>query len=528
MKTLCTLFAFFVGISFAISQNPAILWQKTIGGDNFDVMLALEPTPDGGYIMGGYSTSNASGEKSENSKGSEDIWIVKVDGSGNILWQKTIGGSGQDFIFSIKPTTDGGYIVGAASDSNISGDKTENSRGGLDYWIFKLDNSGNITWQKTYGGNQPEFDVHVFQTPDGGYFAAGYSDSGISGDKTSPSYGQRDFWALKIDNSGTIVWQKALGGSLVDRVQMAIPTSDGNYLIGGFSNSGISGTKTEINRGGSDFWIVKLAPNGNILWDKTYGGNTADVIKDMIETADGGYLIGGYSASGISGDKTENTRGVEDYWILKLNNNGNLIWQKTIGGSMVDYLRDIKQLPNGNYLIAGYSESGISGDKTHASKGMYDLWLVNLDSDGNLLAQNSLGGSKDESGPYILPLTNGEFLVGCSSDSNISGDKTENSRGLEDYWLFKTSADILGLSENTSFVKIDLYPNPTNGEFTIELGKAYSEVHVQIYNGAGQLISSEKFTSAKSISTAIIGESGVYLVKIRTKEAIRAMKVIKR
>ena len=528
MKTLCTFFAFFAGLTMGLSQNPAILWQKTMGGDNYDVMLALEPTSDGGYILGGYSTSNISGEKTENSQGGEDIWLIKVDVSGNILWQKTMGGSGQDFLFSVKQTTDGGYIVGGSSDSNISGDKTENSRGGFDFWILKLDVSGNITWQKTYGGNQPEFDVHVFQTADGGYFAAGYSDSGISGDKTDPSYGQRDYWALKLDNSGSIVWQKTLGGSLVDRVQMAIPTSDGSYLLGGLSNSGISGTKTESNRGGSDYWIVKLDPNGNQLWDKTYGGNTLEVLKDMVQTADGGYLVGGYSASGISGDKTESSRGLEDYWVLKLNSDGSLVWQKTLGGSMVDYLRDLKQLADGSYLVAGYSESGVSGDKTHASKGMYDMWLVHLDADGILMNQNSLGGSKDESGPYVLPLSNGEFLMGCSSDSNISGDKSENSRGFEDYWLFKTSSALLGIPENILASKIALYPNPTNGPFTIELEKVYSEVQVQIYNQSGQMISSEKYLSAKIISNEITGFPGMYLVRILTHEGAKTIKLMKK
>lgn len=123
--------------------------------------------------MGGYSTSNISGEKTEDSNGGIDIWIVKIDGSGNIQWQNTIGGSGDDYLISLKQTSDGGYILGAGSDSDISGDKTENSRGGLDYWILKLDGSGNIDWQKTYGGDQPEFDTYIVQTSDGGYFVGG-------------------------------------------------------------------------------------------------------------------------------------------------------------------------------------------------------------------------------------------------------------------------------------------------------------------------------------------------------------------
>ena len=192
MKTSITFFALLFAIFSVFSQNPAIIWQKTIGGSSGDFSTVLEPTSDGGFILGGYSTSNISGEKTENSNGGTDIWIVKIDASGNIMWQRTIGGSGEDFLTSLKQTSDGGYILGAGSDSNISGDKTENSRGGLDYWILKLNSSGAIVWQKTYGGAQPEFDTYVVETTDGGYFVGGYSDSDISGDKTVPNRGQRD------------------------------------------------------------------------------------------------------------------------------------------------------------------------------------------------------------------------------------------------------------------------------------------------------------------------------------------------
>src|SRR5690554_2509108 len=191
MKSSITLFAFLLCAFSAFSQDPSIIWQKTIGGSLDDTGNAFELTSDGGYILGGFSSSNISGEKTENSNGQIDLWLVKIDASGNIMWQNTIGGSGDDFLISIKQTSDGGYIVGASSDSNISGDKTENSRGGLDYWILKLDSSGNIVWQKTYGGAQPEFETYVVETTDGGYFVGGCSDSDVSGDKTDPTNGQR-------------------------------------------------------------------------------------------------------------------------------------------------------------------------------------------------------------------------------------------------------------------------------------------------------------------------------------------------
>ena len=522
MKTTITIFALAVALFTAQAQDPFIIWQKTIGGSDTDFSTVFQTTNDGGYILGGYSTSNISGEKTENSNGAIDIWIVKIDGSGNIQWQNTIGGSGDDFLISLQQTTDGGYIVGAGSDSNISGDKTENSRGGLDYWILKLDASGNITWQKTYGGNQPEFDTYIVETADGGYFVGGYSDSDVNGDKTVPSNGQRDFWALKLDASGNIVWQKSIGGSLVDRPQAAFQTSDGGYIIGGFSNSPISGDKTENTRGGNDYWIVKLDENGLVEWNRTYGGNDSDVLRDMIQLNNGGFLVAGYSKSNISGDKSENSQGDYDGWILKLDGSGNLDWQNTIGGSGIDYPRDIQQLADGAFMLACWSNSNISGDKTENSNGGYDFWLLRLNTDGSIVSQNSIGGSADESGSYILPTTDGNFVMFCSSDSNISGDKTENSRGLDDYWIFKTTPSVLGISQNNFGISLTAYPNPTNGKFTVNLGESFAESTVHITNLLGQAVSTTHYKNAQLLDVEINGAAGLYLATVKTSEGKQA------
>lgn len=522
MKTSITLFALLLGIFTVFAQDPAILWQNTIGGDSADFLNTMEPTSDGGYILGGYSFSNASGDKTENSNGTIDIWIVKVNDLGSIEWQNTIGGSNEDYVNVVKQTSDGGYIVIGGSDSNTSGDKTENSRGGLDFWILKLDSSGNIVWQHTYGGAQPDFDTFGQQTADGGYIVGGYSDSGISGDKILPSNGQRDYWLLKLDSTGAIVWQKVFGGSLVDRMEATLQTADGGYILGGYSNSPASGNKTENSQGGSDFWIIKLDDTGNIIWQNTIGGSDIDVLRDLIQTADGGYLAGGYSKSNISGDKTENSRGDFDYWVLKLDATGNITWQKTLGGQFEDYLRDVKQLADGNYMLAGWSFGPISGDKTENSNGGYDYWLLKLSTTGNLISQNSIGGSLDESGTYVLPTSDGNFIMGCSSTSNISGDKTENSEGSDDYWIFKTTPSILGISKNTFRPSLSAYPNPTNGRFTINLGESFSEINVTITNMLGQVVSSSDYKNTQKLNVEINSATGIYLATIKTLEGKQA------
>lgn len=357
----------------------------------------------------------------------------------------------------------------------------------------------------------------------------GYSDSGVSGDKTVPSKGQRDFWALKLDASGNIVWQKAFGSSLVDRPQATFQTSDGGYILGGFSNSGISGDKTEASRGGNDYWIIKMDGSGNLQWDHTFGGNDSDVLRDIIQSADGGFLAAGYSKSNISGDKTENSQGDYDAWILKLDGNGNMVWQNTIGGSAIDYPRDVKQLPDNTYLVANWSNSNISGDKTENSNGGYDYWLMRLNSSGGIISQNSIGGSADESGSYSIPLANGNIAMFCSSDSNISGDKGDNSRGLDDYWVFEATPDILGTVETTFASTVTAYPNPTQGKCTIDLGALHTEATVSIFNHLGQLISAETFYNEKRLTVEITGSPGVYIATIHTAEGRQAfIKITKR
>ncbi len=232
-----------------------------------------------------------------------------------IQWQNTIGGSSADWIHSIEQTTDGGYILGGFSDSNISGDKTENSNGGRDYWLVKTDASGNIQWQNTIGGNDWD-DLHsIQQTADGGYILGGESNSNISGDKTENCVGfGSDYWIVKTDASGSIQWQNTIGGSSGESFNTIQQTADGGYILGGYSGSNISGDKTENCIGGDDFWIVKTDDSGNIQWQNTIGGNSGDRLNSIQQTPDGGYILGGDSYSGISGDKTENSNGSFDYY----------------------------------------------------------------------------------------------------------------------------------------------------------------------------------------------------------------------
>jgi hypothetical protein len=182
-------------------------------------LQSIKQTSDGGFILGGSSDSNISGDKTENCLGGTDYWMVKTDAMGTIQWQNTIGGSGYEYLFSIEQTTDGGYILGGYSSSNISGDKSENSIGGNDYWIVKTDSTGNVQWQNTIGGSSSDILYSINQTTDEGFILGGYSLSNITGDKTENNLGGRDYWIVKTDSTGNIQWQNTIGGSSNDQLQ---------------------------------------------------------------------------------------------------------------------------------------------------------------------------------------------------------------------------------------------------------------------------------------------------------------------
>ncbi|MFI5172810.1 MAG: T9SS type A sorting domain-containing protein [Chitinophagales bacterium] len=286
-------------------------------------MKSIEQTSDKGYILGGYSKSNISGDKNENNQDTSlitpDYWIIKTDSFGNIQWQNTIGGNLDDLLYSIDQTSDGGYILGGYSWSNISGDKTENSWGGSkDYWVVKLDTTGNIQWQNTIGGDSEDELYSIQQTIDGGYILGGYSASGISGDKTENCWGSWDYWPVKLDMIGNIQWQSTIGGNDDDRSYSIQQSADGGYILGGSSWSDISGNKTESSLGLIDYWIVKINNSGTIQWQNAIGGDLGDEFLSLQQTFDGGYILGGWSNSNISGDKTEDCLGHSDYWIVKL------------------------------------------------------------------------------------------------------------------------------------------------------------------------------------------------------------------
>jgi hypothetical protein len=440
MKTVLFYLSFIIVYTNSFAQTDiALQWQKTYGGSGEDFSWSVKQTSDGGYIVAG-KTSSIDGDITGYHGGISDFWVVKTDPSGNIQWQKTYGGSAEDRASSVQQTTDGGYVIAGMTFSN-DGDVTGN-HGSEDYWVVKTDQSGNIQWQKTYGGSDGDEGWSVQQTADGGYIIVGCSVSN-DGDVTG-NHGECDYWVVKTDQSGTIQWQKSYGGSYEEMAYCIRQTIDGGYVIAGYTNSN-DGDVTG-NHGGSDYWVVKTDQSGNIQWQRCYGGSNSDYGNCIQQTIDGGYIIAG-NANSTDGDITGN-HGGSDYWVVKTDPSGIIQWQRCYGGSNDDAGISIKQLADGGYIIAGWSNSN-DGDVTGNHGG--DYWIVKTDPSGILQWQRCYGGSAGDAAMDIQLTSDGGYVItgmAGSPDGDVTG-----YHGSGDYWLVKLcQSDPLNISiSDTSY-----------------------------------------------------------------------------
>ncbi|MBK7852837.1 MAG: hypothetical protein IPJ66_17330 [Bacteroidetes bacterium] len=337
-----------------------------------------------------------------------------------------MGGSDLDGLYSIHSTSDNGYIVCGYTRSN-DGDVSGNHSAGFntDAWVVKLDANGTILWQKCLGGLSGESFYSIIETPDGGYLCGG-SNYAVGGDVTV-NYGNYDFWVTKLSSAGILQWQKSYGGSGEDKAKSIIHLSDGNYLVGG--NSASNDIDVSGNHGNMDNWVIKINASGTILWQKCFGGTGTEDPHSLAELADGSLMSSGITNS-TNGDVSGN-HGNYDLWVTKFSNSGTLIWQKCIGGSNSEYGGDIVLSMDGGMVIAGSTASN-NGDVS-GFHGSMDGWLVKLDGNGNILWNDCYGGSAQDEAGGILQSGDGNYsFVGSTSSTN--GD-VSNNQGSNDVWM---------------------------------------------------------------------------------------------
>ncbi len=461
MKKILYSFFLLSCISFTTTAQPTCInWQHSFGGSSDDELGCIQKTSDGGYISAGYSRS-ADGDITGN-HGLYDYWVIKHDNAGNMEWQRSFGGAVSDYGFTIRQTNNGGYIVGGTGRNPNDSMETGNHGDG-DFWILKLDGTGNIEWQKSYGGSNYDAAYSIQQTSDNGFIITGYSAS-TDGDVTG-NHGGGDCWVIKTDGLGNIEWQRSLGGTAEDWGASVFQMADG-YMIGGGTNS-TDGDVTG-NHGDYDYWVIKLDLNGNLQWQKALGGSVWDNLITFIPTSDGGSLAAGYVYSNDGNITGFHQSDSSDTWLVKLDAAGNIQWQKCYGGTADDWANSIQETADHGFIVAGVTNS-YNGDllnyPTHS--GSSDAWIMQVDNLGNIVWQRVMGGSGDDGASYILQDADA-FVAGGYTNSTDGDVLAIDHHGDFDYWVLKL-------------------PHPTSSTTTIDIcaGQLPYSWNGSVFNSAG-------------------------------------------
>lgn len=524
MKTTLLLIA----LLFTFTSNSQTLQlsnQYVFGGDQNDAVVDAVKI-NGNTIFGGYSYSGVSGNKTTSNYGGADLWVVSMNSNNSIDWQKGFGGDSEDYLIKVFELIDGNLLLASSSTSGLNGNKTVPSNGSEDFWLIKIDDQGNELWQKSYGGLGDEYLGDVIELSDGSILMAGSSNSSATGDKTDASKGLIDYWIVKIDANGNVLWDKTYGGAKNDLAESIALDDNGNVFISGKSESQISGDKTEDGYGSYDFWLVKLDSAGDFLWDQTLGGDGGETNSSIIVTENELYLLGS-SLSGVSGTKTEASRGSFDFWVTKMDLNGNIIADKTYGGNGSEGLSDSKLLNTGELLIVGTSDSDVSGEvATSSHNNSQDFWVLLIDTtDLSIKSQFMYGGDGDESPPNFLEIENNSILLFGASESDVSGEKTIQSQGGYDFWILELSTDL----STDYFVKnetLKIFPNPTSNTFQISnlpLGESHE---IFIYDMMGKTVLSTSISATKNSVDVNSLNPGMYTLQMFDGETRYSSKLI--
>lgn len=461
-----------------LAQAPTIAWQKSLGGVQNDVGVAMDLCADGGYITASQTLSNTMDVLGNH--GGYDAWVIRFTSDGTVQWKKCLGGSGNEFVTSIKQTDDGGFIVASSTTSN-DGDVSGNN-GESDIWLVKLTALGEISWQHCIGGSADDSPRTIEQQLDGGFFLLGssYSNDGDA----SGAHGSLDMWVLQLDPDGIIIWQKLMGSSGYDEASALRITPDGGCIVVG-SVSTVDGDITD-NHGNDDAWVAKLSPSGSLEWQRSYGGSGLDLGYAIALGSDGGYLLAAGTSSN-DGDVSLNY-GSFDIWLVRLDAVGTIIWERSYGGSGDEQSYAIQQISDSGFVALGYTSS-TDGQVSGNHGGMYDAWAIKVDAEGDLVWQKPMGGSNGDVGRDIVSSPDGGFALLGSSNSN-DGDLTTNHGGY-DTWIVKLGPDITGIAEQNNAVSLSVYPNPTNGLVHVACDlEQNSQVRCTVFNSAGQLAAS--------------------------------------
>jgi uncharacterized delta-60 repeat protein len=354
-------------------------WARVYDGSGEDVAQSIQQTTDSGFVVAGWTESFGAGGR--------DSWVSKLDSDGNVgpsypgTWQKTYDGSGEDVAQSIQQTTDSGFVVVGWTESF--------GAGGRDSWVSKLDSDGTVVWQKTYGGSGEDVAQSIHQTFDNGYVVSGYSDS---------FQGKGHTWVLKLHADGSVAWENTYSGPagdegtrFVQEIFDQLGSPDGYIVADGRGDA----------PGWDDIAVLRLNSDGTKVWQKAYRGSDVDTACAIRQTSDSGYIVAGDTKSFGAGN--------EDFWVLKLNNDGSVAWGKAYGGSDVDTAYAIQQTSDGGFVVAGKTRSFGEGNE--------DFWVLKLTSSGAIVWQKTYGGTGVDIASSVYEISDGGYVVAGKSTS---------------------------------------------------------------------------------------------------------------
>lgn len=467
VKCLLGVLLFALNSQVVFSQSLVRKFDVAAGGSGSEYPKKLIRTSNKRFVFVAPSSSNTSPFKSEPNRditlATYDYWVVCFDSSGAIVWERTFGGTGNDIPTTVVELNGGGFLVGGYSDSPVSGEKSEACRGGIDFWMLRLSATGQLLWEKTWGGNSFDQLSDLSVSASGEVFAVGTSLSGISGDKTSAAYGSFDFVMAVFNLNGQFLFDRTYGSTLNDNCYAIAYNGNGGFLLSGLSDSPAGFTKSQNARGLYDFWMIKIDSTGKKLWDLTQGGTSEDY-GYASRYKDGFYYVGGDSYSPTGLDKTAANKGACDYWVIKVKDAGSKMWDQSFGGNDVDELRQIDFTSNGKLLLGGSSYSSVNNDKTEGNLGVEQIWLIVADTGGNKLFDKTFFTPGHDEDGLVVEMNSGTYIGAVNSSCSTGGYKTQDSLGMGDVWICGLSPTISGVEDLNSENQVRVYPNPLVGE----------------------------------------------------------------
>lgn len=521
------------------AQAQKISWEKSIGGKHIEYLTDAVPTADFGFILAGSSLSGKSGKHEHNNQGDYDFWLWKMNEFGDPVWQKSFGGDGLDLLKVIKKTKDGGFILGGTSTSRVSGQKKEAGFALEDLWIIKLNAAGDEEWQLTLGGLGEDQLSSIELTQDGGYIIGASSSSEKiehAFGKSTNGYGALDYWVIKVNGKGKVAWQKTLGGIYNDRLTQVIEYEKDKYIVAGTSNSSVSGTRSTALAGTSDFWFVCLDANGNETNQFSVGGDRNDELMCMLLSKDNNLLVGGYSNSEVAHQKAAELKKGTDFWVLKIKPNSEIMWQETYSITNNDHLISMVENPDQSIILSGYGIPDLKPEpkeiKGKKEKGEHDFIVVKTDSLGVALWQRTVGSSGTDRLHKTIITRDGGYLLAGTSDGARSKQKSSESMAT-DFWVVKLLDE--DKEEIEKPIGLEAFPNPASDYVNVIVAFEFESGSASLYNIQGTELQNFNITD-RTIPFSLSGYPvGIYIVEVNTlvfedgkpvnrKETIKIMK----